>query len=192
MKHNREFEIAWLGLKEGEHVYDFNIGDAFMQAHGAPEELKNWAAVVLLRFVKHPSFFQLHFDVSGSVVVPCDRCGDDFQLVLWDEFELVVKLSGDEDKLAETQDEADVVFIPRSETVVDISDWLYEFVMLSVPLHKLHPDNACNPKALQLLNELSVHEEVSENSIWNGLKNIKIAEEKSTKDKKESKTKKIN
>lgn len=189
MKHNREFEIAWLGLKEGEHVYDFNIGDAFMAEHGAPEELKNWAAVVHLRFVKHASFFQLYFDVSGTLMVPCDRCGDEFLLNLWDEFELIVKLTGDEDNVAETQDEADVAFISRTETVVDISNWLYEFVMLSVPLHKVHPDNGCNPEALQLLNELSVNEEKPGNSIWSGLKDIKIADELSAENEKEKKTK---
>ncbi|MEO6832622.1 MAG: DUF177 domain-containing protein, partial [Chitinophagaceae bacterium] len=178
-----------LGLKEGEHVYDFTVGDVFMQEHGAPEELKNWAAAVHLRFVKHLSFFQLHFDVSGTVIVPCDRCGDEFLLNLWDEFELIVKLSGEDDKLAERQDEADVAFIPRSETVLDISNWLYEFVMLSVPLHKVHPDDACNPKALQLLNELSVHEDVPGNSVWNGLKNIKIVDDKSAKNEKVKKSK---
>jgi uncharacterized metal-binding protein YceD (DUF177 family) len=187
MKHNREFEIAWLGLKVGEHVYDFSIGDAFMQEHGAPAELHDWAAVVKLRFDRQQSFFRLHFDISGSVIVPCDRCGDDFTLALWDEFDLLVKLTGDEDDEAETDEEADVAFISRSETVIDISGWLYEFVMLSVPLHKVHPDKGCNPEALKLLNQLSAAEDAPEHDIWKGLKNITIADE--AEDKKEVKKK---
>ena len=177
MKHNREFEIAWLGLKIGEHVYNFSIDNAFMEEHGAPPELRNWDAEVKLRFNRQQNFFRLHFDISGTVTVPCDRCGDDFLLNLWDEFDLLVKLTGGDDDGAETDDEADVAFIPRSETVIDISSWIYEFVMLSVPLHKLHPDNSCNPEALKLLNQLSATEETPEHDIWKGLKNIKIADE---------------
>lgn len=177
MKHNREFEIAWLGLKIGEHVYDFSIDDTFMQEHGAPPELHDWAAQVRLRFDRQQSFFRLHFDVSGSVIVPCDRCGDEFTLPLWDEFDLLVKLTGEDGDDSEPEEEADVAFISRAETVIDISSWLYEFVMLSVPLHRIHPDNGCNPEALRLLNELSAAEEAPEHDIWKGLKNITIAEE---------------
>src|SRR6188768_1426459 len=155
MKHNREFEIAWLGLKIGEHEYDFGVNNEFMQEHGAPPELHDWAAQVRLRFDRQQSFFRLHFDVSGSVIVPCDRCGDDFTLPLWDEFDLLVKLTGEESDDAEPEEEADVAFISRTDTVIDISAWLYEFVMLSVPLHRIHPDNGCNPEALRLLSELS-------------------------------------
>ena len=50
MKHNREFEIAWLGLKIGEHVYDFSVGDAFMKERGAPAESHDWNAQVKLKF----------------------------------------------------------------------------------------------------------------------------------------------
>ena len=181
MKHNREFEIAWLGLKVGEHVYDFSIGDPFMQERGAPPELHDWAAQVKLTFDRQQSFFRLRFDVSGFVTVPCDRCGDEFSLSLWDEFNLLIKLTGDDEDAAEPDDEADVAFIPRNETVIDISIWLYEFVMLSLPLQRVHPDNGCNPEALRLLSQLSVTEGAPERDIWKGLKNITIADEAADK-----------
>ena len=189
MKHNREFEIAWLGLKIGEHEYDFSIDDQFMQERGAPAELHDWNAQVKLKFDRQQSFFRLHFDVSGSVTVPCDRCGDDFSLSLWDEFDLLVKLAGDEEDEAVTDEEADVAFISRSETVIDISAWIYEFAMLSVPLHKLHPENGCNPEALRLLNKLSATEDSPEHDIWKGLKNITIADEATDKEVNKKKNK---
>ncbi len=177
MKHNREFEIAWLGLKLGEHVYEFNLGDEFMHERGAPAETHDWNAQVKLRFDRQQSFFRMHFDVSGSVVVPCDRCGDDFALNLWDEFDLLVKLTGEEDAEEETDEEADVAFVSRHETVIDISTWIYEFVMLSLPLQKVHPDGSCNPDALKLLNQLGAAGDEPQRDIWKGLKNIKIDDE---------------
>ncbi len=179
MKHNREFEIAWQGLKLGVHEFTFSIGSDFMKEHGAPEEFMDWHAEVKLKFDRQTSFFQLHFDIAGFVTAPCDRCGDDFKLEIWDEFDLLVKLTGDVDDEEESEEEADIAFIPRSETVLDISKWIYEFVLLSIPIQKLHRDHpdgspGCNPEALKLLNRLSEHEEATtHNTIWKGLEAFK-------------------
>jgi uncharacterized metal-binding protein YceD (DUF177 family) len=176
MKHNREFEIAWQGLKPGVHTYTYDVDDRFMEAQGTDGEFTGWIAKVTLTFDKHESFFMLRFDIDGKITVPCDRCGDDFDLRLWDEFNLVIKLTGDD--AADIEDEDDVIFIPRSETVIDISAWVYEFLMLSVPLQRIHPDGAegkpgCNPQALDLLNKLAEHPEEKKNPLWKGLDKLK-------------------
>jgi uncharacterized metal-binding protein YceD (DUF177 family) len=186
MKHNREFEIAWQGLKPGPHTYVYDIDDRFMQEREVDENFRDWNAKVTLGFDKHENFFMLHFDIDGHVTVPCDRCGDDFKLRLWDEFDLIVKLASEDAE--EIVDEDDVVFIPRSETVLDISRWVYEFLMLSVPLQHIHPDNpdgkpGCNPQALQLLDKLSEQDEPQTNPIWKGLDALKeeVKKKKSSK-----------
>ena len=184
MKHNREYEIAWQGLKPGPHTYVYDIDDRFMQERDADESFTDWDAKITLVFDKHDGFFMLRFDVDGYVNVPCDRCGDDFKLRLWDEFNLVIKLMGED--AGEIEDEDDVVFIARSETVIDISNWLYEFVMLSVPLQHIHPDNAdgtsgCNPQALNLLDKLSEPPEHIQNPLWKGLESLKEEKPKNHK-----------
>ncbi|HTN44876.1 MAG TPA: DUF177 domain-containing protein [Flavipsychrobacter sp.] len=182
---NREFEIAWQGLKPGVHVFQYEVGDRFINSKQAEADFRDLNAVVKLKFDKNTNFFLLHFDVDGVVTVPCDRCGDEFQLRLWDEFDLMVKLAGED--VEERDEDADAVFIPRSETVLDISDWLYEFVLLSIPLQKVHPEDAeglsgCNTQALKLLNQLSEHEEAAEkNDIWKGLEVLKSKNKKENK-----------
>jgi len=173
MKHNREYEIAWQGLKTGIHTIQYDIDDKFMLGREVEEGFKDWNVRVTLTFDKKTNFFLLHFDIDGNVTVPCDRCGDEFRLRLWDEFDLVMKLAGED--VEEIEDDDEVVFIPRGETVIDISPWLFEFIMLSVPLQRIHPENpdgtsGCNPKALQLLNKLSEPgEETPKNDLWKGL-----------------------
>ncbi len=186
MKHNREYEIAWQGLKLGIHTFQFNLDDKFMKEHGE-WDYEGLDAQVSVTFDKQPSFFMLRFDVGGSVNMPCDRCGDEFRLKLWDEFKLLIKLTGE--NAEEIDEDADVVFIPRAETVIDISTWLYEFVQLSIPLQKVHPDLAdgksgCNEEALELLNKLTEHEEENKvNDIWKGLEALKDIEEDKSKRK---------
>ena len=183
MKNNREYEIAWQGLKPGLHVFEYTVDDRFIASKQTDTDFRNLNAQIKLNFDKKTNFFLLHFDIDGVITVSCDRCGDDFEMRLWDEFDLLVKLAGED---AEERDEdADAVFIPRSETVIDISDWLYEFIMLSIPLQKVHPDNpdgtsGCNPQAIKLLDKLSEHEEEPKNDIWKGLEALK---DKSKKEK---------
>lgn len=176
MKYNREFEIAWQGLKPGLHTFIYDIDDKFMHERNPDNNYNNWNAKVNLIFDKHENFFMLHYDIDGSVMVPCDRCGDDFKLKLWDEFNMVIKLVGDEE--TDITEEDDVVFIPRSETVIDISKWVYEYLMLSIPMQRIHPDKpdntpGCNAVALNLLNKLSGPDETTYNPIWKGLENLK-------------------
>ena len=61
MKYNREFELAWQGLKPGQHNYLYDLDDRFMAERGAGEEFNNWNVRVNLGFDKHENFFMLHF-----------------------------------------------------------------------------------------------------------------------------------
>lgn len=179
MKRHREFQIAWLGLKEGISEFEFDLNDQILNDLGYElEDIKGLNVTVHLKFDKHSSFFILDFDVNGVVQVPCDRCGDDFELKLWDEFNLIVKLTDSEEE-AERQNESedpDVVFVSRTESVINVFEWIYDFVMLSIPFQHVHPDNengetTCNPEALKLLEQLRAPENKT-NPIWDQLKNI--------------------
>lgn len=179
MKFHREFEIPWLGLKEGLHEYRFQITDKVIEdlGHEHPD-FEHLNAIVALKLDKHNSFLQLHFDIDGSADVICDRCGDPFTLRLWDEFDLIVKFVGEhEEENGEDEDEADIVFVPRSETILDVSNYVYEFIMLSMPLQHIHPDkedgsSGCNPEALKLLSKMSGAEEARK-TLWSGLDKFK-------------------
>lgn len=185
MKYRREFEIAYVGLKNGIHTYNYNIGKEFfdlVEADGSEYEDVN--IQVNVEFNKHPNFFELKFAINGSVDVPCDRCGDTFNLPLWDEFDLIVKLKEPtgEDNEDETEDDGDIVFLSKSETVLDLSEWIYEFILLSMPMQKIHPlddngETTCNKDNLALLEKmtqqaLDTEEEAKEETtknIWKGL-----------------------
>jgi uncharacterized metal-binding protein YceD (DUF177 family) len=176
MKHSREFEIAWQGLKPGPHICVYDLDDHFMMEHGAVEGFKNWAVKVTMTFDKHEDFFMIKFDVGGKVTVACDRCGDDYDLSLWDEFNLLIKLISDAEPNIDEED--DVIFIHRHETVIDVSEWLYEYVMLSLPIRRVHPDNpdgssGCNPVALKLLDQLSGSGDDTKKGIWKDLDKLK-------------------
>jgi hypothetical protein len=61
---------------------------------------------------------------------------------------------------------------------------LYEFLMLSIPLQKIHPQDAngnetCNPDVLAFLEQSAqAVEQQNKNTIWKGLDSIKIEDNK--------------
>jgi uncharacterized metal-binding protein YceD (DUF177 family) len=183
MKHHREFEIPWFGLKDGLHEYQFEITDAVMANIGQDYDgIANIVAQVGLKLDKHNGFLQLHFDIDGTAEVICDRCGDPYPLQLWDEFDLIVKFTSDDEAADDDESEdADIVFLPRTETILDVSEWIAEFVILSVPMQHIHPDledgsSGCNPEALRLLDKMRVQEDAKKN-IWTGLDQFKNLED---------------
>lgn len=180
MKHHREFQIAWLGLKEGLHKFQYEVDDKVLEDLGYEHpEFESLKALVNLNLEKNSGFFILNFDIGGTVVMPCDRCGDNLEVKLWDEFSLIVKLTEDEEE-AERQNEnedPDVVFISRGETVIDIFKWVYEFIILSFPFQIIHPNDeqgnsTCNPEALKLLDQMRAPEQ-EQNPLWKDLNKFK-------------------
>src|SRR5690606_5253147 len=83
-------------------------------------------------------------------------------LPLWDEFKLIVKLTEnpEEAQRQNENEEADLIFWSRSETILNVAPWIVEFIMLSIPIQRVHPtlpdgSTACNQETLRLLKELS-------------------------------------
>ena len=99
MGYKREFDIAFVGLKPGTHVYNYDIRDSFFESYGQ-QDFSNCNAAVKLSLEKDNGFMLLHFDISGTVDVDCDRCGNPLTKDLWDEFNLVVKLRLMEEQVA--------------------------------------------------------------------------------------------
>jgi uncharacterized metal-binding protein YceD (DUF177 family) len=71
-----------------------------------------------------------------------------------------------------------VYYIGRGDSHLDVSNWIYEFINLSIPMHKTcsyeNMDGPyCNPAAMEMLKKLDVKKEDSSNPIWKGLEKFK-------------------
>lgn len=176
MKSLREFDIAFVGLKPGVHTYQYKITDSFFEDYG-PQDFTSCEATVKLQFDKKINFFLLKFEVGGTVNVLCDRCGEPFQLQLWDDFDQVVKLVENPDEL-NTDEDPDVTYISKTESHLNVADWIYEFINLSIPMQRIHPDgpdgkSGCNPQVLEMLDKMNQQNAAQSNPIWKGLDKFK-------------------
>ncbi len=83
--------------------------------------------------------FEMDFRMEGVVMVPCDRCLDDMELPVETHNRLVVKFGKE---YAEESDE--VVVIPEDEGAINLAWFLYEFIVLAVPMKHVHAPGKCN------------------------------------------------
>ena len=176
----KEFSLPIRGLKNGVHEYDFEIRDKFFEAF-QQQDFRNCKADVKLSLDKKTGFFMLKFEIGGSLEVVCDRCNNFLPLELWDEFNITVKMVEEPELMNNQEDDPDVYYISRGESHLDVANWIYEFINLSIPMHKTCEFEKmdgpfCNKVALDVLKKLEPEDEEKEkkeNPIWKGLEKFK-------------------
>lgn len=177
MSQHREYEIAFVGLRPGIHVYEYRIENKFFVSYGK-QDFENCIANIKLSLEKNTGFMQLKFDVDGNVDVSCDRCGNTLPMQLWDEFNIIVKMVDDPDTMNEQEEDPDVYYLGRGESHLHLADWIYEFINLSIPLQKMcKPEEIggpkCNKEVLEKLKKMEEEAHKDMNTVWKGLDKFK-------------------
>lgn len=177
MANRREFDIAFVGLKPGLHEFHYKVDDKFFLTYDQTD-FANCEAQVKLTFEKNTSFMMLKFEVGGKVDVTCDRCGNPLPINLWDEFNLIVKQAENPDEMNETEEDPDIYYISRTESHLHLSDWIYEFIVLSIPMQRMCNEDEiggpqCNKEVLNLLKKMAEGANGSNNPLSKGLEIFK-------------------
>ncbi|WP_010135059.1 YceD family protein [Ochrovirga pacifica] len=134
MRQFKEYKIPFVGLKEGIHQFDFQIDKKFFDAFGY-DEFQDADFNVTLLLNKKTTLLELDFEANGSVKVPCDVTGDDFDLPVNGKLSLVVKF-GD----AYNDEHDDLLILPQEAYQIEVQQYIYELIVLSVPQKRVKPE----------------------------------------------------
>jgi len=168
--------IDFASLKNGEHSFLYTLdGELFKENHY--DEIHGANLKVVIEFNKNSRIMMFNFTIDGTVNVTCDRCGDDFDLPVFLKKQLIVKTES-----REHQEEDDMVTLATGEKDIDIAPYVYQYVVLSLPMQKLHPpekdgSRACNTEVLSKLKKLEVEKSSEEKYIENSNKRFSHEEE---------------
>lgn len=161
MNNTKEFLIPFIGLKLGKHHFEYQITNAFFENFEYHEfNSSNIKVNVVLE--KKSALLELSFKHKGTVNVPCDMTNEEFDLPIKGTMKLIVRF-GDE----YNNDNEELLIIPHGEHQINIAQYLYEMMALSVPLKRIHPgikDGSLNNEALSKLKELTVQDIKKENT----------------------------
>ena len=153
MKATNEFLIPFIGLKLGKHQFDFQINKAFFDNFDY-HEYDNCDIKVTVVLDKKSTILELSFKHKGTVYVPCDLTNEMFNLPIKGKIKLVVQFGENFNN-----DNEELLILPHGEFQIDLSQYIYEMIVLSVPLKRIHPgikDGTLKTETLDKLTELSV------------------------------------
>ena len=173
MENKNEFRIPVSGLALGNHTYQFEIKDDFF-AVLEYSEIQQGNVTVRLDVEREETMMTLKFGIKGEVRVQCDRCADEFDLPIEDERVFFIKL-GDEN----AEESEDVAVVSADQADFDVSSLIYEFIILAIPMHRVHPEGKCNPEIMALLlsdqnNEEDIDDSDEIDPRWAALKDLKL------------------
>tara|TARA_B100000787_G_scaffold52174_1_gene37675 strand:- start:7940 stop:8485 length:546 start_codon:yes stop_codon:yes gene_type:complete len=175
MSNLKQFNIPFIGLKQGKHLFNYEIENTFFEAFGF-NEYNSTSLQVTLVFEKKTTFFELNFNVTGYVNINCDISLEPYEQEIKGFLPLVVQFGSEFN-----DDNDEMLIIPHEYHEIDVSQLIYELIILSVPTKKVHPkvlDGTMNSEALNKLKELEVKEKKSsekEDNIdprWDKLKSL--------------------
>ena len=160
MNKTKDYLIPFIGLKLGKHHFEYQISNKFFEIFDY-HEFQNSDIKVNLVLEKKSTMLELSFKHKGTVNVPCDLTGEDFDLPIKGKMNLIVRFG-------ETfnNDNEELLILPHGEFEIDVAQYIYEMIVLSVPLRRVHPgvkDGSLKTEALTKLNELAVKEQKEEN-----------------------------
>lgn len=127
----REFVVKFSGLSIGSHHFEFEVNDRFFEQL-EDSLIRSGDVKVMMELVKKATHLELSFTLSGEVGEVCDRCAVDYRQPVSGEYRMFVKFG---DALEEVDDE--LMMIPHGSYELDVSQMVYEFIGLSIPLRRV-------------------------------------------------------
>ncbi|MDA7797489.1 DUF177 domain-containing protein [Flavobacteriaceae bacterium] len=168
----KEFTIPFVGLKDGKHHFEFSIDDTFF-AHFEFNDFNRAALKGHLTLDKKVSFLELHFEVNGPVLLPCDVSTELFDYPIDIVFDLIVKFGTPSSNPSD-----EILVLPEGSYQIDVSQYFYEMVVLALPQKRVHPgieDGSLKSEIVEKLKALEpkeTHLKGSEDPRWNKLKDL--------------------
>ena len=148
MKEMKAYTIPFVGLKIGQHKYDFDLDKKFFE-HFEYDEFHQADIKLEVVLDKKPNMLEIELAFEGSVNVSCDRTNEPFDLPLKGDYHFVVKFGQDRDDM---QDE--LLILPHGAYQVNIQQQIYESIVLALPSKKIHPGIAEGTLKSEVLEQL--------------------------------------
>jgi len=127
------YSVNIIGLSNRGHSFNYELSDEFFARYG--QDLisggKFNAEIVL---EKHETFIEAEFKINGQAALICDRSLDPFDFPVTIDKKVVFKYGEEEMELSD-----EIIIITHDTTSVDLGQLMYEYIVLEIPMRKLHP-----------------------------------------------------
>lgn len=161
MRPFKAYDIQFIGLKLGQHIYEYDIDNTFFNLFEY-DEFNSVNLKTTLKLEKKTTLLELHFLTDGDVNINCDVTNEPYNQPVQSEFNLVVKFGAEYNNENE-----DILIIPHGSYEINVAQYIYELIVLSIPQKRIHPgveDGTLDSDILDKLKLLSPKEQDDTNS----------------------------
>ena len=125
------FVVNLISLAPGKNRFEWHAGAEFFEAFGNADILDADLEVTAVA-VCHGLTAEVECEIAGSVTVACDRCLEDLVIPVETSFGESYTPEGGE---------------------LDLSQDVYDYVCISLPLQRMHPEGECNQETTKYLSK---------------------------------------
>ncbi len=170
----KKYKIRFKELELGEYNFDFGIDKLFFDEF-EKSEIKEGKLTAIVNLLKEERNITLDISIDGVVNIICDRCLEYFEFPVHFTGKLYIKPNTD------IKEEKDfIIGIEEDDTEINLSQYFYESIHLSLPLKRVHPDDkdgnsTCDAEMLKLLEKHKKDQDSeSIDPRWEKLKNLNV------------------
>ena len=172
MQYLNQFVINFAGLKLGAHEFNFELDNTFFE-HFNYNDFNSCKISTEVILNKKSNLLELSFRSSGTINLNCHVSNEPFYFPHTNNLNLVVKFSPDT-----IDDNEEFLVLPVGSSQINVSQYIYEMIILSLPIKITHPgveDGTLKSKTLTMLRDYENNVHKTENKIdprWDKLKDL--------------------
>ena len=172
MSISNKFILKFAGLKDGKHKFEYEADNSFFKAYDY-REFNDANINFNIDFIKKPTVLELQIIGDGVVNINCTLSNEPFDYNLKTRFKLIVKFGEYYD---DSNDE--LLILPQGSHSINLDQFLYEMVVLSMPIRNVHPgveDGSIKSDVINRLKDFDINNEKSSNfdPRWDKLKQLR-------------------
>ena len=153
------FIVPLSGLPSGRTGFRWHAGGQFFSGFDNSEIL-DADLLVGVGVDKSGRYVGVDLDIEGTVVVACDRCLGDLEIPVSVHPSFSVKFGeGAGEPAGAEEGGREVIVLPETDTDLDLSQTISDYVCISLPISRVHPEGECDPETVKYLNRQDEGEE---------------------------------
>ena len=161
----REYKIAFRGLGEGKHSFEFIMDEGFFDCFEATKGTRGEVKATVL-IVKSSLLMEVRITIEGMVKAGIPALSEDGKSVM------NTKLCKEAMVVAKELNDDYIILSPEDD-YLDVSSYLYETYMLNYPMRVVHPEGECDEDMQEVLHEYVIEEDDKPiDPRWNELKKL--------------------
>ena len=154
---HKELDIPFVGLKQGVHNFNFEIGNTFFDDFPF-SILEEGSISVELALDKKDTLMVGTYKVSGTVLTNCATCNELFDAPVDGEMNIYYKFGH------EKEEDENLIVLPPEAYKIEPAQQIYELITVSLNANPRHKDGECNQEVLSLLNNYQRRADENEES----------------------------